>query len=110
VTLERPKVTKGLLPHQAARLTTNIPPLPLGEGWGEGYFHLFAQKTANFKQQLLTNWLNRLRFLSTTPSHASNKAIMIAKRQSTSGESVMAAMVAISRVKSSELGAATQGR
>lgn len=71
---------------------------------------LFANLTADVKQQLPANCLNRLIFLSTFSSHASIRPLMIAKRQSTSGESVMAAMDAISQVKSSELGAVTQGR
>ncbi len=86
------------------------PPLPLGEGWGEGSFRSSANPTTYSKQRLLTNSLNQLRFLSTSSSHASIRALKIAKRQSLSRERAMAAIVASSRIKSSELGAETQGR
>lgn len=51
---------------------------PPGEGWGEGNLRTIYQPNNSLKQQLLTNSLNRLRFLSTSSFHVSIRPLMIA--------------------------------
>ncbi len=92
------------------RLTADMPPLPLGEGRGEGNICFPVNQTASLKQQLITNWLNQLKFLSTSCFHVSNRAIKIARRQSISRKSTMTVIVTTSQVTGSRMGAGTQGR
>lgn len=98
------------MPACGYRATVNKPPLPLGEGWSEGDFAFQAKQVAHTAHALMANFLIQHRF---PPKHASQRsalALKIAKRQSLSRVRNMAAIVANSQVKSSELGAVTQGR
>lgn len=98
------------MPALSSRLTTDMLPLPLGEGWGEGSFAFPAKQVDHPKTQPMTNLLIQHRFLPKHASHGAALPLKIAKRQSLSRERTMAAIVDNSRVQSSGLGAGTQGR
>ncbi len=86
-------------------------PLSLWERVGvRGMSASSANPTAGLTQQSLTNRLSLLRFLSTHSSHVSICSLKIAKRQSISRGSVMAAISDTAKVNSSGPGAETQGR
>lgn len=75
-----------------------------------GFFHTSAHSAACIKHYFLTNVLKLIVFFSLPSSHAPIRALMIAKRQSISREKAMKAIVAISQMTGSGLGAGTQGR
>ena len=91
-------------------ITASLSPRSTGDGRSEGAFRTSAHPAARLKQSFLTNALKLIGFFSLPSSHAPIRALMIAKRQSISREKTMKAIVAISQMTGSRLGAGTQGR